>query len=222
MSQRLVAQTADLLKESEGFAASVKDRRLGLEIAVIQTLARRLLRISRKARSFERARSSEQGAGCRLCDAGRCRCQLAPVVARSCAGAQVPGAMTAQVQQPGDARPSAARAGGSSFYLAMRILGREKREAMFEIYSFCRDVDEISPMAMCRGDKIALLAAWRENIDALYAGQVPPGLEGLARPFRDTLPGEDDFLAVIDARGNGRARRHPRASLEEPSFIAIA
>jgi len=41
----LVAQTATLLKESEGFAASVKDRRLGLEIAVIQTLARRLLRI---------------------------------------------------------------------------------------------------------------------------------------------------------------------------------
>jgi len=41
----LVAQTAGLLKESEGFAASVKDRRLGLEIAVIQTLAKRLLRI---------------------------------------------------------------------------------------------------------------------------------------------------------------------------------
>jgi squalene synthase HpnC len=41
----LVAQTTTLLKESQGFAASVKDRRLGLEIAVIQTLARRLLRI---------------------------------------------------------------------------------------------------------------------------------------------------------------------------------
>jgi phytoene synthase len=34
--------------------------------------------------------------------------------------------------------PAANRAGGSSFYLAMRILGREQREAMFEIYSFCR------------------------------------------------------------------------------------
>jgi len=32
--------------------------------------------------------------------------------------------------------PAANRAGGSSFYLAMRILSREKREAMFEIYSF--------------------------------------------------------------------------------------
>jgi squalene synthase HpnC len=41
----LVAQTSSLLRESQGFAASVKDRRLGLEIAVIQTLARRLLRI---------------------------------------------------------------------------------------------------------------------------------------------------------------------------------
>jgi squalene synthase HpnC len=41
----LVAQTTSLLQESEGFAASVKDRRLGLEIAVIQALAKRLLRI---------------------------------------------------------------------------------------------------------------------------------------------------------------------------------
>ena len=26
----------------------------------------------------------------------------------------------------------------------MRILGRERREAMFEIYSFCRAVDDIA------------------------------------------------------------------------------
>ena len=30
------------------------------------------------------------------------------------------------------------RAFGSSFYAAMRILPRAQREAMFEIYSFCR------------------------------------------------------------------------------------
>ena len=66
--------------------------------------------------------------------------------------------MTAQVQQPGDARPAAARAGGSSFYLAMRILGREQREAMFEIYSFCRAVDDIADGDV-PGDKLALLAS---------------------------------------------------------------
>ena len=38
---------------------------------------------------------------------------------------------------------AATRAGGSSFYTAMRILPRAQRDAMFEIYGFCRRVDDI-------------------------------------------------------------------------------
>ena len=37
-----------------------------------------------------------------------------------------------------------ATASGSSFYAAMRILPRSQREAMFQIYSFCRQVDDIA------------------------------------------------------------------------------
>ena len=33
-------------------------------------------------------------------------------------------------------------ASGSSFYAAMRILPTAQREAMFQIYSFCRQVDD--------------------------------------------------------------------------------
>src|SRR4051794_23207397 len=36
------------------------------------------------------------------------------------------------------------RASGSSFYTAMRILPRAQREAMFEIYSYCRLVDDVA------------------------------------------------------------------------------
>jgi phytoene/squalene synthetase len=36
------------------------------------------------------------------------------------------------------------RASGSSFYAAMRILPRAQRDGMFEIYSFCRLVDDIA------------------------------------------------------------------------------
>jgi phytoene synthase len=120
--------------------------------------------------------------------------------------------MTAQAQQPGDARPAAARAGGSSFYLAMRILGREKREAMFEIYSFCRAVDDIADGDV-PGDKLALLAAWRENIDALYAGQVPPHLEGLAKAISRYGLRKDDFHAVIDG-----VEMDARADIRAPSL----
>ena len=35
-------------------------------------------------------------------------------------------------------------ASGSSFYAAMRILPRAQRDAMFQIYSFCRQVDDIA------------------------------------------------------------------------------
>ena len=109
--------------------------------------------------------------------------------------------MTAPLQQPGDARPAAARAGGSSFYLAMRILGRDQREAMFEIYSFCRAVDDIADGDV-PGDKMTMLATWRDNIGALYAGQVPPGLEGLAKAARDF-----DAHAACVAETNAHVKR---------------
>ena len=40
-----------------------------------------------------------------------------------------------------------ATASGSSFYAAMRILPRDQRQAMFQIYSFCRQVDDIADFA---------------------------------------------------------------------------
>ena len=40
-------------------------------------------------------------------------------------------------------RPAQA-ASGSSFYAGMRILPREKRQAMFDVYAFCRAVDDIA------------------------------------------------------------------------------
>src|SRR5215470_20341255 len=100
-------------------------------------------------------------------------------------------------QRAGDS-PAANRAGGSSFYLAMRILSREKREAMFEIYSFCRDVDDIADEDRPRPQRLALLSGWRQNIDALYSGTVPSGLGRLAKAISRFDLRKDDFLAVID------------------------
>jgi phytoene synthase len=94
--------------------------------------------------------------------------------------------------------PSAARAGGSSFYFAMRILGREQREAMFEVYAFCRAVDDIADSDAPRAQRLQRLAAWRKDIEALYAGIVPNGLEGLPRAVIRFDLSKDDFLAVID------------------------
>ena len=90
------------------------------------------------------------------------------------------------------------RASGSSFYLAMRILPREQRLAMFEIYSFCRAVDDIADSDAPRPARLEKLAAWRRDIDALCRRETLPQHRGLVRAIEQFPLRREDFLAVID------------------------
>jgi len=88
---------------------------------------------------------------------------------------------------------------GSSFYAAMRILPRDKREAMFEIYRFCRAVDDIADdCSRPRQARQGELQAWRADIEAIFAGAPPRPLAGLAAAIRAYDLQRRDFLAVID------------------------
>ena len=71
-------------------------------------------------------------------------------------------------------------ASGSSFYAAMRILPHAQREAMFQIYSFCRQVDDIADSDGPRDARLAALQQWRDDIDALYQGRPPARLRDYA------------------------------------------
>jgi squalene synthase HpnD len=93
---------------------------------------------------------------------------------------------------------AAERASGSSFYNAMRILPRAQRDAMFEIYSFCRQVDDIADSSGPRDPRRNDLDRWRADIDALYAGKPVPRTQGLLAPVRDFGLRREDFHAVID------------------------
>ena len=85
----------------------------------------------------------------------------------------------------------------SSFYLAMRILPRLQREAMFEVYSFCRAVDDIADdTAGSRSDRLNKLQSWRRDVAALYAGPPPPNLLALARATQAFDLQREDFLAT--------------------------
>ncbi len=80
----------------------------------------------------------------------------------------------------------------------MRILPRPQREAMFEIYSFCRAVDDIADDGGPRPPRKAALEKWRRDIDALYAGapqSLPHGLIAAVRAFDLQRA---DFHDVID------------------------
>ncbi|MGB3272400.1 MAG: squalene/phytoene synthase family protein, partial [Xanthobacteraceae bacterium] len=93
---------------------------------------------------------------------------------------------------------SGAAASGSSFYAAMRILPRAQREAMFQIYSFCRAVDDIADSDLPRDQRRVALAQWRADIDALYRGEPPAHLAAYAASLETFGLKREDFLAIID------------------------
>jgi squalene synthase HpnD len=89
-------------------------------------------------------------------------------------------------------------ASGSSFYAAMRILPREQREAMFQIYSFCRKVDDIADSDGPRRERLAALQQWRDDIDALYQGHPPQRLRDYVASVKKFDLQRADFLAIVD------------------------
>jgi len=86
----------------------------------------------------------------------------------------------------------------SSFYLAMRVLPRAQRVAMFEIYRFCRAVDDIADGQASRDAKLGELARWRSDIDALFAGSPPERIRNLVSPVSAFALQRDDFHSIID------------------------
>lgn len=89
-------------------------------------------------------------------------------------------------------------ASGSSFYAAMRILPQAQREAMFQIYSFCRQVDDIADSDGPREERLAALQQWRNDIDALYRGEPPARLKDYVDSVKTFGLKREDFLAIVD------------------------
>jgi phytoene synthase len=99
-----------------------------------------------------------------------------------------------------DPAPDAAKVtSGSSFYLAMRILPAAQRDAMYQVYAFCRAVDDIADEGtLPRRERTLALEHWRADIDACYAGKPKKSLEPLTRHIQSFHLSRDDFHAVID------------------------
>jgi phytoene synthase len=63
-----------------------------------------------------------------------------------------------------------ARRSGTNFYYSFVFLPRERREAMYATYAFCRFADDIADEDGLPRDKAIRLAAWREELARAYAG----------------------------------------------------
>ncbi|KQT86469.1 squalene synthase HpnD [Methylobacterium sp. Leaf469] len=86
----------------------------------------------------------------------------------------------------------------SSFYTAMRLLPKERREAMYAVYAFCRAVDDVADDGGPAEIRRAELDRWAADIDALYAGRPVPRVQDLVVPIRRYGLLRADFHAVID------------------------
>lgn len=91
------------------------------------------------------------------------------------------------------------KAKSSSFYLAMRLMPAEERDAMFAIYAFCRKVDDIADDGVgTRAERHEKLEQWRADLRGLYAGTVAQQVRFLAPAIAQYGLRLEDFLAVLD------------------------
>lgn len=59
----------------------------------------------------------------------------------------------------------------SSFASGMRILPADGRRAIYAVYGFCRQVDDIADSSASVAEKTADLQAWRQRLDRIFAGR---------------------------------------------------
>ncbi len=87
----------------------------------------------------------------------------------------------------------------TSFGPGMRILSKPRREAMYAVYAFCREVDDIADEGGALEEKRAALKGWRDEVDRLYEGkpEYPTGVALLA-PVREFNLPKDEFIMMIE------------------------
>lgn len=99
----------------------------------------------------------------------------------------------------------------SSFYWSMRLLPGEKRRAMYAIYAYCRELDDIADGDLPRAEKLARLEGWRREIAALYDGRpshpIAIALAGPVTRYRLDQRWFEEILAGVrmDATGDIQA-----------------
>lgn len=99
----------------------------------------------------------------------------------------------------------------TSFYWAMRLLPAARREAMFALYAFCREVDDIADSELPVAEKRARLEEWRAEIARIYEAAPETAVgRALAEAVRDFDLERADMEAVVagmemDATGEAHA-----------------
>jgi phytoene synthase len=99
----------------------------------------------------------------------------------------------------------------------MQLLSYERREAMYALYDFCREVDDIADGDASRSLKETLLLNWRSEIALLYSGGPQ---HAVTRSLNEAIHlyglRYDDFLAIIDGM-----EMDARTDIRAPSLVEL-
>jgi squalene synthase HpnD len=111
-----------------------------------------------------------------------------------------------------------ARAAGSSFFWAMRLLPAKKRQAMFGVYAFCREVDDIADAeGLPPPERLHRLEAWQAEIEAVYRGRPATAIgRVLLAPVHEVGLEQTEFEAIIDGM-----RMDAEAAIRAPSLALL-
>ena len=111
-------------------------------------------------------------------------------------------------------RPAGA---GTSFSWAMHFLSVQRRKAVYALYAFCREVDDIAEGAASASLKQILFTNWRSEIAHLYGGRPRHAVTlGLNQAIHLYGLRCHDFLAIIDG-----AEMKAQTDIRAPSFAQL-
>ena len=88
---------------------------------------------------------------------------------------------------------------GSSFFWAMRLMSPQKRKAIYSVYAFCREVDDIADGDEPEIQKRNELSNWRTEIESIYQAK-PSTLLGqsLIPAVNSYKLVKQDFMDLLD------------------------
>ena len=192
-----------LMVDARRLPAVLKSRRLAMESEVIVRLADRLIKLLRAGdplasrvalKKPDFAWAGVSGAVAGYFAAGRLDPHAISPVSMNGAG----GDGDYSVAANNHAR-NVVKASGTSFASGMRILPKPRREAMYAIYAFCREVDDIADEGGTVEEKKRGLNDWRAEIDRLYEGcpQTATG-KALLTPVRNFDLPKEEFILMIE------------------------
>ena len=87
----------------------------------------------------------------------------------------------------------------SSFYWPMRLMPSKKRQAIFAVYAFCREVDDVADGNLSSQEKAKLIKFWRAEIENIYKGEPNTTLgKSLTKPIRTFSLEKQNFMDILD------------------------